>query len=93
MNFGHERTAKKLASVISNAAYLSKMATGDMEISDRKARSIEKELSLPIGWMDRDNVAVLRTSAEDMAVLTSLSHLNPQVKLKLASFLSSLSEA
>jgi hypothetical protein len=93
MNFGHENTAKKLVSVITNAAYLSKMATGDMEISDRKARSIEKELSLPNGWMDRDNIAVLKTPAEDMAVLASLAHLTPQAKTNLAKFLASCGEA
>jgi hypothetical protein len=93
MNYGHENTAEKLAPVISNAAYLSKMATGDMEISDRKARAIEKELNLPTGWMDRDNEAVLVTPSEDIAVLAGLAKLSSAAKLNLARFLASCGEA
>ena len=48
LNFGHENTAKKLIS-LTNANYLSKMATGDMEISDHNARSIESTLKMPAG--------------------------------------------
>ena len=86
LNFGHERTAKKLASVITNSAYLSKMATGDMEVSDRKARVIEKELNLPSGWMDRDNTAILKTPAEDLSLLQSLSKLSAEAKSVLHTF-------
>lgn len=59
LNYGHENTAKKL-SHITNSSYVSKMSTGDMEISDRRARSIEKAVELPVGWLDRDNVAILK---------------------------------
>ena len=93
INFGNENTAKILVSIITNTAYLSKMATGDMEISDRKARTIEKVLKLPSGWMDRDNLAILRTPAEDMVVLATLPKLSTDAKVNLAKFLASCSEA
>jgi hypothetical protein len=93
MNFGNDKTAKRLASVVSNAAYLSKLATGDMEISDRRARSIEKELGFPGGWMDRYNIGVLKTSAEDLAVLNAISQLSTEAKTNLFRFLASCGEA
>jgi len=93
MNFGHENTAKLLSSVISNAAYLSKMATGDMEITDRRARSIEKELGLPLGWMDRDNVAFLKTPKDDYSLLQAIARLPSEAKVHLEKFATSLSEA
>lgn len=61
LNYGHENTAKKLAS-ITNSNYVSKMATGDMEITDRRARAIERAVELPAGWLDRDNVSILKMS-------------------------------
>jgi hypothetical protein len=89
LNFGHENTAKKLSAVISNAAYLSKMATGDMEITDRKARAVEKELGLPVGWMDRDNVAFLKTPADDYSLLQVLTTLRSEAKPHLERFIAS----
>ena len=61
LNYGHENTSKKL-SHITNSNYVSKMATGDMEIGERRARSIEKAVELPAGWMDRDNISILKMS-------------------------------
>tara|TARA_R110002072_G_scaffold139621_8_gene283408 strand:+ start:1379 stop:1696 length:318 start_codon:yes stop_codon:yes gene_type:complete len=63
LNYGHESTANKL-SALTNANYLSKMATGDMAIDDEMARSIESTLELPPGWMDRDNLGVLKMPVE-----------------------------
>ena len=63
LNHGHESTADKL-SALTNANYLSKMATGDMAIDDKMARSIESTLELPQGWMDRENLRILKMSAE-----------------------------
>lgn len=61
LNYGQDNTAKKLASV-TNYNYVSKMATGDMEITDRRARAIEKAVELPTGWLDRDNISTLKMS-------------------------------
>lgn len=61
LNYGHENTANKLA-YVTNSNYVSKMATGDMEISDCNARAIEKAVQLPVGWLDRDNISILKMS-------------------------------
>lgn len=89
LNHGHENTAKKLASV-TNANYLSKMATGDMEISDRKARTIEKALDLPVGWMDRENVAMLKMPATEFQLYQTVSRYHDEAKAALLNFLSSV---
>ena len=60
MNFGNARTAKKLRSIISNATYVSKMAAGEMVMHDHEARSIERIMNFAVGWMDRDNMTVLK---------------------------------
>lgn len=85
LNYGHENTSKKL-SHITNSNYVSKMATGDMEISDRRARSIEKAIELPIGWMDRDNIAILQMTpieAKIQLLVTALPEEKQAALLKL----------
>lgn len=88
LNFGHEPSAKKLSSVV-NANYLSKMATGDMEIGDRKARAIEKTAELPMGWLDRDNIRILRMSPIEAQLHLLVAQLSEDSKMALATLLSS----
>ena len=59
---GHNNTSE-LLSRITNSNYVSQMARGDMEISEWKARSIEGAVDLPDGWMDRDNISILKMSS------------------------------
>ncbi len=87
LNFGHESTAKKLSSVI-NANYLSKMATGDMEIGDRKARAIERAVELPTGWLDRDNIAMLRISPMESQIHQFITKLPEEKQMALLALLS-----
>jgi hypothetical protein len=87
MNFGHGPTVKKLGAV-TNANYLSKMATGDMEITDEMSRSIETTLKLPSGWMDRDNLVLLKMEPTDFELYRRISLLNEQAKKGLLAFLS-----
>lgn len=91
LHHGHERTAKKLASV-TNANYLSKMATAEMEVTDKKARSIEKALDLGAGWLDRDNVAILNMSPTEWELHQLIAALTDEVKAALLGFLSSLEQ-
>lgn len=86
LNFGHENTAKKLVS-ITNANYLSKMATGDMEISDRKARSIERATELPLGWLDRDNIAMLKMTPLECQIHQLVSQLSQEKQSALLALL------
>jgi hypothetical protein len=87
MNFGNARTAKLLSSVISNATYLSKMATGEMVIHGNEAVAIERKLNLPKGWMDRDNLELLTMSAEDFATFKLLASLPAEGKNALHTLL------
>ena len=59
LNRGHKHAVTVMASV-TNAKYLSEMATGEREISDPIARGIETAADLPAGWLDRDNVSLLK---------------------------------
>lgn len=86
LNYGHKNAAKKLSS-ITNSNYVSKMATGDMEISDRKARSIEKAVDVPVGWMDRDNVGILKMSSTQSQIHAIVSTLSEEKQMALLKFL------
>lgn len=92
LNYGHVKTAKKLKAVVTNDRYLSKMATGDMAISDHKARSIEKALDLPTGWLDRNNLELLQMSSSEFALNSQLHNCSDNAKNGLAQFLSSMSQ-
>lgn len=89
LNLGHEPTAKLLAPV-TNATYLSKMATGEMEIGDRKARAIERAAGLPPGWLDRDNVGHIQVSAVDYELLALLAPLDDAAKGALKTLLAAI---
>ena len=89
INYGQKNTAIKLYRV-TNANYVSKMATGDMEISDRMARAIESELALPEGWIDRDNVEFLKTSKTDFQLTQMIVGLSPEVKTALSTLINSI---
>lgn len=82
LNYGHDSTAKLLTHV-TNANYLSKMATGDMEIGDRKARSIERAANMPSEWLDRDNIAVLKMSPLEFKIHRAVASLSEEKKVAL----------
>lgn len=87
LNFGHDSTAKLLMHV-TNANYLSKMATGDMEMGDRKARSIERAASMPSEWLDRDNIAVLKMSSLEFKIHRAVAAMTEERKAALLTLLS-----
>ena len=88
MNYGHESTAKLLLH-ITNANYLSKMATGEMEIGDRKARSIERAAEVPSEWLDRDNIAVLKMSPLEFKIHRAVISLAEEKKAALLALIAS----
>ena len=83
---GHYPLAKRLNST-TNAAYLSKMATGQKEISDYQARRIEELLELPRGWMDRNHEVVHQMSLLLYEIWTSVSELPLEKQQALATLL------
>ena len=92
LNYGHDSTAKLLASV-TNPSYLSKMATGEMDISDRKARSIEKSANLPVDWLDRNNIDVLGMTQIEYKLHQVVVALSPERKNALLTLLSKENDA
>ena len=86
LNHGHKNAAKKLSN-ITNENYISQMATGDMQISDIDARQIEKELALPEGWMDRDNIELLAMSVTEFKIYSCLNNQPEIAKDGLLNFL------
>ncbi|MFM6990485.1 MAG: hypothetical protein ACKOWD_04160 [Rhodoferax sp.] len=65
------------------------MATGEMEIGDRKARSLERAAELPSEWLDRDNIAVLKMSPLDYRIHRAVAELTEVKKAALFALLSS----
>lgn len=88
INGGQENTAAKLSDV-TNYNYISKMATGDMEISDNQARKIERIMSLPNGWMDRENLSMLLMKEADFKIYTRIKEKTETAKNGLLAFLES----
>jgi hypothetical protein len=84
---GHKALTKAL-SAISNWTYISKMICQEREISDLMAREIERELKLPEGWMDRENIAILDMRDVDYALYKDISTLPDERKRGLLTFLS-----
>ena len=89
LNFGHKNTSIKLIN-LTNANYLSKMATGDMEISDHDARNIESALKMSTGWLDRDNLALINMSAIDSDIYQASMALTEASKAALLRFVRTL---
>lgn len=89
LNHTHEFTAEKLAH-ITNSNYLSKMALGQMEITDHMAQEIEKALGVGEGWLDRENIAILNMSSDDFRLIQLVSRYSEKSKESLFAFLSSL---
>jgi hypothetical protein len=71
MQGGHKPTCKKLEH-LTNENYVSKMACGDMDISDSMARNIEKCFNMPDGWLDRNNEGVINISQIEFELLCVL---------------------
>lgn len=87
LNGTHERTASKL-SALTNPAYISQMATGEREITDYDARQIERLLSLPDGWMDRDHMTMFGMSKVDYDIYACVQVRPDVAKAGLLAFLS-----
>ncbi|GMU45948.1 MAG: hypothetical protein AMXMBFR26_07300 [Porticoccaceae bacterium] len=87
LNGGHKNTSKMLSHV-AHQGDISKMATGQMEISEWKARSIENALDLPDGWTDRDNISILKMSSIDVQIHRLVVALPEEKKSALLKFLS-----
>jgi len=47
-----------------NQSEYSQFERGDKDISDHRARTLETELALPSGWMDRDNANLFLDNTE-----------------------------
>lgn len=59
---------------------ISKYAMGDRDISDFRARAIERQLDLPQGWLDREHAADLKASAETHRLFTLAQGADPNLR-------------
>jgi hypothetical protein len=86
MEHGHESTCKRLSHLF-NAYQVSTMATGRQTISDSAARAIEDTFNLPMGWLDRDNIELLKMDAVDYEVIRAIRPKSGKAKNGLVSLL------
>ena len=84
---GHEALCKKLSN-FTNAAYISQMATGQREISDHDMMRIEEILTLPKGWLDRNNLDLLQIPPNTYQLHQRIAKLSRLQQEALANLLS-----
>lgn len=76
--------AELLQHIVQNKAYFSEMCLGKREIETSQARQIEEQMNLPTGWLDRDNLALLRMSKLEGEIHFSVSKLPREKQEALA---------
>jgi hypothetical protein len=86
MERGHENTCNKLSHLF-NAYQVSRMATGRQTISDSAARDIETSFALPKGWLDRNNIELLKMGSLDYEALQAIRPKSGNAKNGLVSLL------
>jgi transcriptional regulator with XRE-family HTH domain len=57
---------------IGSQSMYSKIERGESTLSEAEARSIEEELSLPLGWLDRNNGDSIFLTNEELLLIKSL---------------------
>tara|TARA_R110001592_G_scaffold121_1_gene671 strand:- start:1065 stop:1382 length:318 start_codon:yes stop_codon:yes gene_type:complete len=91
MNYTHEHTAEKLKSVVSNECKLSDLTNDKRPTDDHTARGIEKVLGLPKGWLDRDNMEIIKSMSQiDFDLVQKLSNISDEAKVGLYKFIDSI---
>lgn len=91
MNHTHVNTAEKLKSVVSNECKLSDLTNDKKPTDDYTARGIENVLGLPIGWLDRDNMKIIKSMSQmDFELVQKLSKLSDEAKDGLSKFIASI---
>jgi hypothetical protein len=81
-----QNLSKAVGSLISTSM-LSRMSTGDSEISDTLARRIEQKLGLAEYWLDRDNHGLLKMDSMDYQVHEKATQLPDDKKQHLIALL------
>jgi hypothetical protein len=77
----------KKVKAVTNEAALVKMGQGKKSITDAIAREIESQLSLQVGWMDRDNDRLVRSLPTlDYEIAVRLHCLSQDEKEKLLAY-------
>lgn len=87
----HEALSKQLEGVL-NWKELSDFALGQKPIPKYRANSIEERLSLPVGWLSRDNLSLVDLSATEHELVTQVLAASPKVKVALAQLLAAIGD-
>ena len=82
---------EKLQGIV-NSNQISRYATADAIPDETIIGVIERMLTLPPGWVLRDNRAFTQLDATDHALVTSVLACNPSAKRSLQALLTSLRE-
>jgi len=73
---------------IGSQSYYSMIENGKATLDDHQARAIESNLSLPLGWLDRDNsIGLLYLSNDEYMLIHMLKRLEPAVTKSLVELL------
>jgi hypothetical protein len=87
----HEALQKELDGIL-NWNELSEYALGKKQMSPYRISTIEERLSLPKGWIERDNLSLLEISETDFALFKKIKESKQGVKEALIQLISSISE-
>ena len=91
--WGRQEDIAGVLKPLTNAAYISEMIRGQREISDRDARKIEALLKIEDGWMDRDNLQVIKMPDIDYKLFMAVSSISLNKGVALLSLLSEWSKS
>jgi len=88
----HKALQKRLQKHVSWQG-LSDLALGRKTPANDLLRSVERELSLPAGWFERDNVSLAILPSDEYALMTRYRALGPKERRALLAVAEALSAA
>ena len=90
--FGAHKVLSDKLKGVASWAQISRFATAEDIPSPSTATAIESSLGLPIGWCNRDNLALMELSIQDYDLVTAVIRCKPSLKAALSALLESLNE-
>ena len=85
----HEALQKELHGILSWNE-LSEFSLGKKQIPPYQARAVEEKLSLPKGWLDRENLSLAEVSNTEYELIRQIQSTTPDVKSALLQLLTAV---